>query len=87
MPQPRDPSVKLRVFGLRAANKTPEYISSSLCVPVSTIYEWCREHRAAARAELLAAVVDMEALSDAHKLPELWDLTVRVKKAVRGMLV
>ena len=87
MPLPKDPVLKQRTFELRAASRTVDWIAEHLNVPTSTIYGWCREHRAEARAELLKITKDIEALSDQHRIPELFDLSARIKKAIRGLLV
>lgn len=87
MPSPKDPALKQRTFELRAASRTVDWIAEHLNIPTSTIYGWCREHRAEARAELLKITKDIEALSDQHHIPELFDLSARIKKAIRGLLV
>lgn len=87
MPLPKDPALKQRTFELRAASRTVDWIAEHLNIPTSTIYGWCREHRAEARAELLEITKDLEALSDQRRIPELFDLSARIKKAIRGLLV
>lgn len=87
MPLPKDPALKQRAFELRAASRTVDWIAAHLNIPTSTIYGWCREHRAEARADLLEILKDLETLSDQHRIPELFDLSARIKKAIRGLLV
>lgn len=87
MPLPKDPTLKQRTFELRATSRTIGWIAAHLNVPESTIYGWCREHRAEARADLLEILKDLETLSDQHRIPELFDLSARIKKAIRGLLV
>lgn len=85
MPTPRDPTTKQRVLDLRANSRSVQYIASTLNVPERTIYEWCREARALALVDLHKIQDRLDELAEELDDRRLFDVSVLLAKATRGL--